>query len=122
MEAEMNTYDAPRGPWLVGSEFADRDPRMEVTIAFERDAVPVRTLRYRREAIEAAISAAPDLLAACEALLARLAVKERQLGGHRVGRMPESVFAALDKTAGAEDQARAAIAKARPAPSTNGDR
>jgi hypothetical protein len=98
----MNTHDAPRGPWLVGSEFADHDPRMDVTIAFERDAVPVRTLRYRRDAIEAAIRATPDLLAACEAALANHERYPYRLLDHDV-----------------EVALRAAIAKARPA-SVNG--
>lgn len=52
-----------------------------------------------------------ELVKACKALLRRLEVKERQLAMHRLGKVQEKVFADLDKTADAEDNARAILEK-----------
>jgi chromosome segregation ATPase len=49
------------------------------------------------------------LEAACKKLLKRLDALERYAAGYRVGRVPESVFDALEQTRDAENEARAAL-------------
>jgi len=111
------------GPWFVGRrgyntagiEVGPRYPNGPGiwSIAYVEDEDNDDLPADEQDANARLIAAAPDLLAACKALLVRLAVKDRQLAGHRIGRMPQKVFDDLDKTVHAEADAAKAIAKAK---------
>jgi len=87
---------------------AERIAELEVAVEYATKAIA--GTRQDTDACIAGLKVRiAKLEAACKKLLKRLDALERYAAGYRVGRVPESVFDALEQTRDAENEARAAL-------------
>ncbi len=110
--AALALYEGTRivkDDWKRIDAQAERIAELEVAVEYATKAIA--GTRQDADACIAGLKVRiAKLEAACERLLKRLDARERYAAGYRVGRVPESVFDALEQTRDAENEARAALA------------